>query len=153
VVHMKERPPARRGLALVEAALVMPLLFFLLLGCVQYGWCFIKVQQLEQAARQGARIGALQTATTAKVTNSIASIMNAAGMSQGSSGYVVTLKNATTGATITNVADIGQLPVHHLLEVTVTIPDYTLIGIINAPLIPMPASLTRRTAMLKEGPL
>lgn len=153
MVEMKGRSSARRGLALVEAALLMPLLFFLLLGCLQYGWCFLKVQQLEQAARQGARIGALQTGTTAKVNASILSIMTAAGMPQNVSGYVVTMKNATTGATITNVADMGQLPIHHLLEVTVSIPDYSLIGIINAPFIPMPASLTRRTAMLKEGPL
>ena len=153
MVEMTRRSSKRSGLALIEAALLMPLLFFLLLGCLQYGWCFLRVQQLEQAARQGARIGALQNATNAKVTSAIATIMTAAGMPQSSSGYVVTMKNATTGATITNVADIAQLPIHDLLEITVRIPTYSVVGIINAPLIPMPGSLTRKTAMLKEGPL
>ena len=153
MVVKQRRPSSRRGLAVIEAALLMPLLFALLLGCLQYGWCFLKVQQLEQAARQGARIGALQTGTNSKVTTSIANIMNAAGMPQGTSGYTITLRNATSGTTITDVADIGQLPPHALLEVTVTIPDYTTIGIFSAPLIPMPTSLVRRTAMLKEGPL
>ena len=140
-----------RGLAIVEAALVVPLLFLILIGSIQYGWCFLKVQQLEQAARQGARTGVLQTATTANVNAKIDAIMNAAGM--GSSGYTVTLRNATANTTITDVADPAQLPVGDLLEVSVNVPDYSVIGVINAPLIPMPTSVEGQTAMMKEGPL
>ncbi|HVS10184.1 MAG TPA: TadE/TadG family type IV pilus assembly protein [Planctomycetota bacterium] len=146
------KPRARlRGLAIVEAALVVPLLFLILIGSIQYGWCFLKVQQLEQAARQGARTGVLQTATTTNVNNKIATVMNSAGL--GSSGYTVAFRNATAGTTITDVADPAQLPVGDLLEVTVTVPDYSVIGVINAPLIPMPTSVEGQTAMMKEGPL
>lgn len=151
MVAMKLNSRARRGLALVEAAIVLPLLFLIVLGSLQYGWCFLKVQQLEQAARQGARVGALQTGTNAKVNSSITSIMAAAGMS--GSGYVVTFRNGTTGTAISDVGDPSQLPPHNLLELTVTIPDYSTIGILGAPFIPMPDSLTRRTSVFKEGPL
>ncbi len=48
----------RRGTAAVEAALILPLLMLLLLGVIEYGWIYLKSEQIANAARHGARVGA-----------------------------------------------------------------------------------------------
>lgn len=148
---LKRPASSRRGIALIEAVLLLPLVLLLLLGGLQYGWCFLKARQLEEAAQRGALIGASGTATTATVIHSIAEFMDASGMPQSSSGYVVRLRNASTGTSVTDVGDDLQLPPEALLEVTVTIPSYSQVEILHAPLLPMPASLSRHGGMLKLG--
>ena len=57
---MVPRLKARQsGLATIEMAMVLPLLMLLTLGVIEYGWMFLKSQQITNAARQGARAGAL----------------------------------------------------------------------------------------------
>jgi len=53
-------PDARRGQALVEFALVLPLLLMLLLGVADFGRVFSTSITLEAAARDAAEVGALQ---------------------------------------------------------------------------------------------
>lgn len=50
-----------RGAAAVEMALVMPLLFLMIMGIIDFGRIFNGEIQLSQAAREGARIAALGT--------------------------------------------------------------------------------------------
>src|SRR5262245_46815554 len=68
-----KRRYGRRGLAIVEAALVFPILMMLTIGMLEYGWMFIKVQQLNSAAREGVRVwarrGGVAGDATSKVTN------------------------------------------------------------------------------------
>ncbi len=49
----------RPGTAVVEAAFLLPLLLLILLGMIEYGWLYFNVQQITNAARQGARIAIL----------------------------------------------------------------------------------------------
>jgi len=49
----------RRGTLVVEAALLLPLILLIVLGLIEYGWLFYNVQQITNAARQGARIAIL----------------------------------------------------------------------------------------------
>ncbi len=49
----------RRGAALVEFALVMPLLLLLLVGIMEFGRAWSQTQVITDAARQGARLAAL----------------------------------------------------------------------------------------------
>ena len=50
----------RRGGAILEAALVLPILLALSFGMVEYGYYFFVKHTLQGAARDGARIPALQ---------------------------------------------------------------------------------------------
>ena len=51
--------PSERGAALVEFALVMPLLLVLMFGIMESGWAFAQQVEVRNAAREGARIAAV----------------------------------------------------------------------------------------------
>jgi Flp pilus assembly protein TadG len=85
--------PRARGAAVVEFAVVLPLLLTILFGIIEYGWVFMVRQTLQTAAREGCRIAVLQT-TTAPYTNvldRIAQVMEPTGLST----YSVTMTHAT----------------------------------------------------------
>ena len=128
----------RRGMLLVELALVLPLLLVLILGLMEYGWLFLKAQQITNAARQGARSGARADATAAEIINSVADAMSAAGLD--GSGYSVTLSPADPSTLLT-----GQM-----FSVDVSVP-YGNIGL-SVPLVPVPTTLDSLFTMAREGP-
>lgn len=53
------RPGSERGNALVEFALVLPLLLLIFAGIVDFGFLFQRYEVITNAAREGARIGVL----------------------------------------------------------------------------------------------
>ena len=55
--------PRARAAAIVEFAVVSPLLLTILFGIIEYGYIFLVRQTLQNAAREGARIAVLQTTT------------------------------------------------------------------------------------------
>lgn len=59
------RMRSRRGAAAVETALVLPVLLIFLFGIIEFGWMISVKNSLVHAAREGAREGALQSATVA----------------------------------------------------------------------------------------
>ena len=131
------RNPERRALAMIEAALVFPLLLLLLMGLLEYSWLLLQHQQLTNAARHGTRIGVRADSTGADIDAAIASLMNSAGM--GASGYAVT-KSAVT----------ENLNPGEILTVSIEVP-YPDIDL-NMPLVPVPAMLRASISMMKEGP-
>lgn len=82
----------RRAAAVVELAVVMPLLIMLLLGIMEYGRRFMVNQTLIQAAREGCRTAVLQGSTEADVRARINTYMTAAGLPT----YTVSIARATT---------------------------------------------------------
>jgi Flp pilus assembly protein TadG len=128
----------RRGLSLVEAAMVLPLLMLISLGGIEYGWLFVRAGQLTNATRQGARMAVGADATTQEVQDAVAALMAAADM--GESGYTVAIAPA----------DIGAAATGEILTVTVSVP-YENVGIGMA-MFPTPATLSSSVSMAKEGP-
>lgn len=57
------RPKSRRGLAAVEAALLLPLIVFLLLGVMDFGQFSNCYQRVGEASREGSRIAARSNTT------------------------------------------------------------------------------------------
>ena len=106
--------PFRRGAAVVEFAVVLPLLLTILFGIMEYGWVFMVRQTLQTAAREGTRIAILQTSTSpyTSVLTRVADVMEPTGLT----GYSVSMTHAT-------VAD----PVE---TITVTVPysEVSLMG-------------------------
>lgn len=64
-------PRARRrcsgdgGAALVEFAIVMPLLFLLIFGIIEFGWAFFQNLDVRHVAREGGRLAAVDYRSTA----------------------------------------------------------------------------------------
>jgi Flp pilus assembly protein TadG len=51
-----------RGASIVEFAIVAPLLFLLLFGIIDFGWAFSQNLDVKHAAREGARLAAVNAA-------------------------------------------------------------------------------------------
>ena len=126
----------RGGIATLEAALVLPLILLLMMGLIEYGWMFLQLQQVTNAARQGARRGVVIDTTNAEVEQAIDFLMARAGL--GDSGYDVTFLPA-------NVQGLsGREPFTITVEVL-----YENIGL-GLPLVPTPAHLRASVTMASE---
>lgn len=79
----------RRGAAIVEFAVVLPLLLTILFGIIEYGWVFMVRQTLQNAAREGCRLMVLQTTVEpyTNVTARIAEVMAPTNISGYSTAY------------------------------------------------------------------
>ena len=122
-----------RGVTIVEAALVLPILLLLLLGLMEYGWIMLRAQQITHAARHGARVGARADSTEDNVYDAIQWWMEEkAGFAAGD--YTPLYEPA---------AGPGQI-----LTVTVTGHGLSLVGLF----VPSPDSYEAQVSMAKEGP-
>jgi Flp pilus assembly protein TadG len=103
-----------RAVAIVEFAVVLPLLLTILFGIIEYGWVFMVRQTLQTAAREGARLAVLQTSTApyTNVTDRISQVMGPTGLTT----YSVTMTHATSGNSIETV------------EVSIPYNDVSLMG-------------------------
>jgi Flp pilus assembly protein TadG len=106
--------PRTRAAAIVEFAVVSPLLLTVLFGIIEYGYIFMVRQTLTNAAREGCRIAVLQTTVSpyTEVTSRVDGIMSTTGLT----GYTVEMTHWTA-------ADPTE-------TVTVSIPfaDVSLLG-------------------------
>jgi len=126
-----------RGTAIVEAAVVLPLLLLLTLGAMEYGWLFLKAQQVTNAARHGARVRIRPAADDQEAYDAIDALMTAVGIP--SSVYTTT---------ITTAAPVDERP-----TVTVRIVANTSgLLLIDAPeLLPTPSTIKAEITMALEG--
>ena len=91
----------RRAAAVVEMAVVTPLLLTLLFGIIEYGWVFMIKQTMTNAAREGCRVATLQGSTDSQITSTIASYLSGTGLN--ASNYTVALTHATQANPIEKV--------------------------------------------------
>ena len=96
----------RRGAAVVETAVVAPILVLGMLGMMEVGWAFMLRQTVTLAAREGARAGSLPGATLADVQAAVDGAMGAGNLD----GYTMT----------SNIANLGPSDLE--VSVTVSIP-------------------------------
>ena len=130
------RNHGRRGAALVEMALVLPILLLLTFAVIEYGWLTFRASQVNQAARHGARIAVRPAATAEEVEDAVATIMDGAGLTD----YTLTI---TPNDTATEVGD----PVTVVVSV-----DYGPISLTGAAFVPTPETIVGNVTMAKEGP-
>lgn len=138
--QLKMRNRDRRGIAIVEMAVVTPFLLLLTFALLEYGWMFLKSQQITNAARSGARYAATAVVTsTGQVTGSgspAVQFLIASGIPV-DDGAVTVPTGVTPGT-------------GNPVTVTVTIPYYEL-QFTGFPLLPTPTYLTATVTMAKEG--
>jgi Flp pilus assembly protein TadG len=105
----------RRGQAILDAALVFPILLSLTFGSIEFGHYFYVKHTLQGAAREGARAAATGTSMT-EVTDAVARSMGAAGFA--ASKYTVAVFKVTgtdaqgnpTGPQLTSSDITSSLP-------------------------------------------
>ncbi len=126
----------RSGTALVEFAIVSPILFLLVFGMIEYGRMVMVQQIITNASREGARLGVLDGTTTGDVQTSVTDYLAGA---------------SVTGATITvdpsppDSAGFGE-PV----TVTVDIP-FNQVSWLPTPLFIGGKTLSASTIMRRES--
>jgi Flp pilus assembly protein TadG len=118
----------------VEAALILPLILLVTFASLEYGWMFLKQEQLVNAARQAARVGATAFATNSQVSTQITNMMAADGIT----GYTVSSYNVgvTKGSTFT---------------ITISVPYSNVRAMGGVSFFPVPTTLTGTVTMEKEG--
>jgi Flp pilus assembly protein TadG len=92
-----------RGNVILEAALVLPILLLLAFGVIEFGYYFYAKNNIQGAAREGARAAITAGATNADVNAAVATTMSNSGLN--ASGYTVTttptnISTATAGTQI-----------------------------------------------------
>ena len=130
----RSRSRARQAAAIVEFAVILPLLLTILFGIIEYGWIFMVRQTLQTAARDGCRLAVLQT-TTAPYTNVLTRV-----------GEVM----SPTGLTTYSVSMTHATPVDPVESITVEVPfaDVSLMGGFFGP---RTGNLSGNCSMRKEG--
>lgn len=102
----------RRAGAVVEMAVVTPLLLTVIFGIIEYGWVFTIRQGLATAAREGARTASLPGATEDEIEERISIFMSPLGLTT----YKVKMTHATEEAPTETV------------RITIPYADVTLLG-------------------------
>ena len=114
------RRTLRRGTLLVEAAIIMPVVILMTFVLIEGGWLMLKAEQIENAARQGARVASLNNSTSGQVDTVISTILASAKLP--ASGTWTCVPSPASAARGTQI------------KVTVTIP-YGNITLTKVPLI------------------
>lgn len=134
----------RSALMIVEAAIVLPILLLLTFLLFQYGWLFLKAEQICNAARNGARRAIVADATQADVEKAIVDTLKASGMT---AYYVPEIKPGVEIAkgevlTVTVSVKVAGNPQLDLL-------GFSSVGGYKLPI--LPSYLRSSVSMAKEG--
>lgn len=130
---------ARPAAALVEFAMVAPLLFLLVMGSVEFARAFMANNLLANAARCGGRVGAIPGTANADITASVDQSLGGVGISGHSvsvtvNGKPVDAKTAFQGDTV---------------EVSVSVP-YSAVTWLPSPSFLADATLKETVVMRRE---
>lgn len=123
-----------RGAAVVEMAVVTPLLLTLLFGVIEFGWAFMVKETLTNATREACRVGILQGSTTDDMWDRFEEAVAPTGIAV--TADVLTIEEATLGDPIVTV------------KVSIPYEDVSLLGSylgIN------PGTIGASCSMRKEG--
>ena len=82
----------RRGAAVVELAIVSPVLLAMLFGIIEFGWLFTVQHTMVNASREGARVGILQGVTVAEIEATTRAFLEPMGLND---SVMVTITEAT----------------------------------------------------------
>lgn len=120
---------------MVEFAVVSPVFFLLVFGMIEYGRLVMVQQLLTNAAREGARVGVLDSSTAGDVTAAVNTYLNSAN---------ITNATITCNPSTPSSATYGQ-PV----TVTVTIP-FSQVSWLPSPMFLGGTTMTAQAAMRRE---
>lgn len=114
------RSKAHRGAAVVEMAVVSPLLLMLLLGIVEFGYIFMVEQSLTNATREACRLATLPGTTDEQIRSRLQDTVAGTGLEIDTSMVVIQRSTGTTPTVSVRV----QMPYE----------DVTLLGVLPSSL-------------------
>ena len=125
----------RSGVVLIEAALIFPILLLLTFGVIEYGWLFLKMETITNAARSGVRLAVTPDATEAEVKAAVNLMLTRAEIEVNDGDVEVIDMDVEPGEPVT---------------VRINVNYESLVG---APLLfPVPDTIKSEVVMAKEGP-
>lgn len=111
------RQENRRGAALVEMAVCLPVFLTVMLGMIELGRAIMVGQLVTNAAREGARLAIVDGSTNSQVSDAVKSFLTgAAGVSSGDVTVTITVSGSTSGNQVSSAAP------RDLVTVNVSIP-------------------------------
>ena len=129
----RPRPNRRGGNAILEMALVMPMLMFLALGMVEFGQFFYIHNAFQQAARDALRASIMPNAQQADPTTAARRTLAAAGITFQSSW--MNIQDITPlgwgGSPVGTVTDVSTVPAGHAITLTITTTYGSLPGAVR----------------------
>ena len=137
----RQRGAPDRGAAAVEFALVLPLLFVILFGVIEYGFNLFQMQAAQATVREAARRVALGIDDCADVDEIV-------GEAAGNNGFGVDLDDVTTTLDIQSPGVDPEPTVPRRLDTAVMTLTYT--PSLDFPLIPFPEEITREAGVVIE---
>jgi Flp pilus assembly protein TadG len=129
-MHVMAKVNVRRrlgesGQAIIEMALTLPLLLLIVLGMFDFGLMFQRYEVVTNAAREGARIGVLQSAgySTANAEQRALDYLAVGGLSGATRGCgaAYAAGSRCAGAVISTTTITGSSPAKTVNQVTVTV--------------------------------
>lgn len=114
---------ARRGAAMVEMALVLPLFLMLILGIIEFGRAMMVANLVTNAAREGARMAVLDGSTNTDVTSAVQTFLQSAighSVSAGDIAVTITVTAATGNPNPAN--NVANASSRDLITVKVQLP-------------------------------
>jgi Flp pilus assembly protein TadG len=136
-----------RGTALIETAIIMPLLLFIAVGIFEFGRAYQTSQVLTNAAREGARVAVLPNQASDAVDSRVRQYLSIGGLvSDSSVGVTVTAVPVATGAAST--APGSQVTVSYPFTFIVMQPVAQLL--INGSMAGDPIVVTKTAVMRNE---
>lgn len=107
---------SRRGAAVVETAVVLPVFILVVLGMIEVGRAIMVAQLVENAAREAARSAIISGSTNQSVTDvATSSLQNSANVSAGSVGVTINVAGISGGS-------VATAQPRDLITVTVSVP-------------------------------
>lgn len=94
------------GQAIVEFALVLPILVVLLFGIIEFGRLLSTVSAVTSAAREGARVAAVTSPTLQLVQTAVNNVLNAAGVA----GATVTVNGPNASNEVICTVQVNYAP-------------------------------------------
>jgi Flp pilus assembly protein TadG len=128
----------QRGQAVIELALTLPLLLLVVFGIIDFGFMFQRYESVTNAAREGARLGVLQSSagyTATEAQNRAISYLRASGLNGTERACSTTRameKNSMCAQMTTQTVTIaGSTPAKTVDQVTVIVEydhEYSFVG-------------------------
>ena len=115
------------GAELIELAIVLPILLFVVAGIVDFGFLFQRYEAVTNAAREGARVAVLPNFNDADVQERVKQYLDASGLNRAASVVPVPTRSTLTLATGATV-DVVTVQVFYPAEFLYLGPFARLIG-------------------------
>jgi Flp pilus assembly protein TadG len=117
-------PSRRRGTAVMETAIVLPMLLFMAFGLAEFGQYFFIASTFEAAARDAARVSIMSTAQQGDPATAATRTLGYSNITFNSS-WLTIIDISNSSATVTDVSTIAP---GHLLTFTIQTTYYLLPG-------------------------